>query len=239
MFEIGTALREARTRRELTLLDAQEATRIPMKHLAALEEERFEALPEEVYIRGFLRAYAEYLGLDDELFVGEFNSRIEASRPPPPPEPEPRLPLPALDLRAVLVGTACALAVASAVLAWRYVGGTAGTSALTAPSPPSTATTTTSTPQPAGRPLAGRARLILIAARGDCWLSVRTGSREGRVLFGGMLSQGDSLRFVRKKLWVRMGAPWNLTARLNGRALRNLPAKTGNVSITSAGLRPA
>src|SRR5215211_9444912 len=65
MFEIGSTLREARTRRELTLRDAQEATRIRLKHLAALEDERFDQLPEEVYVKGFLRAYADYLGLED------------------------------------------------------------------------------------------------------------------------------------------------------------------------------
>jgi cytoskeleton protein RodZ len=97
MFEIGDALREARTRRQLTLRDAQEATRIRLKHLAALEDERFDELPEEVYVKGFLRAYADYLGLDGELFVAEFNSRLDANRPPPPPESEPRLALPALN----------------------------------------------------------------------------------------------------------------------------------------------
>jgi cytoskeleton protein RodZ len=97
MFEIGDALREARTRRQPTLRDAQEATRIRLKHLAALEDERFDELPEEVYVKGFLRAYADYLGLDGELFVAEFNSRLDANRPPPPPESEPRLALPALN----------------------------------------------------------------------------------------------------------------------------------------------
>src|SRR5215218_561050 len=105
MFEIGSTLREARTRRELTLHDAQEATRIRLKHLAALEDERFDQLPEEVYVKGFLRAYADYLGLDGELFVAEFNSRLEANRPLPPPEPEPRFTLPRFNLHAVLLGT--------------------------------------------------------------------------------------------------------------------------------------
>ena len=83
------------------------------------------------------------------------------------------------------------------------------------------------------------ARLAVTASRGDCWLSVRVGSSDGHVLWQGMLREGSSLRFARKRLWVRMGAPWNLEASLNGRALRGLPADTGNVFITRAGVRPA
>jgi hypothetical protein len=79
-------------------------------------------------------------------------------------------------------------------------------------------------------------RLVLTATRGDCWLSVRKGSR---LLYEGMLLDGESLRFVSKRLWVRMGAPWNLKASLNGRTVTGLPADTANVSITRTGLRPA
>jgi hypothetical protein len=57
------------------------------------------------------------------------------------------------------------------------------------------------------------------------------------VLYEGTLREGDSLRFTRKRLWIRMGAPWNLEARLNGRT-RALPGETGDVVVTRAGLDP-
>jgi transcriptional regulator with XRE-family HTH domain len=240
MFEIGSTLREARTRRGLTLRDAHDATRIRSNHLAALEDERFDELPEEVYVKGFLRAYADYLGLDGELFVAEFNSRLEANRPPPPPESEPRLALPALNMRAALLGTACAIALAAGVLAWRYASGSEGGGASTASSGSTVRANASAPPvQPTRERATGGIRLVLTAARGDCWLSVRKGSREGRLLYEGMLLDGESLRFVSKRLWVRMGAPWNLRARLNGRAVTGLPVDTGNVVVTRAGLRPA
>jgi len=64
VFAIGAGLREARERQGLSLEQAAEATRIAARHLRALEEERFERLPEPVYARGFLREYAGFLGLD-------------------------------------------------------------------------------------------------------------------------------------------------------------------------------
>jgi hypothetical protein len=42
-----------------------------------------------------------------------------------------------------------------------------------------------------------------------------------------------------KRLWIRIGAPWNLEATLNGRVLRDLPTVTGNVIVTAEALVPA
>ena len=75
MFEIGSSLQEARLRQGVDLNEAEAATKIRAKYLRALEDERFEILPAQTYVKGFLRAYADYLGLDGQLYVDEFNSR--------------------------------------------------------------------------------------------------------------------------------------------------------------------
>ena len=69
MFEIGGSLREARLKRNLTPADVQKAIRIRDRYLQALEEERWELLPGDAYVKGFLRTYADYLGLDGNLYV--------------------------------------------------------------------------------------------------------------------------------------------------------------------------
>jgi len=97
LFEIGNSLREARVRRGIEFAQAELATKIRGKYLRALEEEHFEVLPAETYVKGFLRTYAEYLGLDGQLYVDEYNSRFvigeeqseararrSAARPAPP-----------------------------------------------------------------------------------------------------------------------------------------------------------
>ena len=75
MFEIGSSLREARLRKGLGFPELESGTKIRGKYLQALEDERFDILPGDSYIKGFLRTYAEYLGLDGQLYVDEFNSR--------------------------------------------------------------------------------------------------------------------------------------------------------------------
>src|SRR6266498_4776527 len=76
MFEIGSSLREARMRRKLELSQVERDTRIRAKYLRALEEERFDVLPGAAYAKGFLRSYADYLDLDAQRFVDEYNSRF-------------------------------------------------------------------------------------------------------------------------------------------------------------------
>ena len=79
MFAIGDSLREARTRRGLSPADVQKGIRIRERYLTALEEEKWELLPGEAYTKGFLRTYAEFLGLDGNLYVDEYNTRIRAT----------------------------------------------------------------------------------------------------------------------------------------------------------------
>ena len=78
MFDIGTTLRDARTRQDLDFPELEELTKIRPKYLRALEDERFDILPAPTYVKGFLRSYAEALGLDGQPFVDEYNSRFAA-----------------------------------------------------------------------------------------------------------------------------------------------------------------
>src|SRR5256885_10293441 len=76
MFEIGNSLREARLRQQLDFPELEQQTKIRAKYLKALEDEQFEVLPAPTYVKGFLRNYADALGLEGQLYVDEYNSRF-------------------------------------------------------------------------------------------------------------------------------------------------------------------
>lgn len=76
MFEIGNTLREARVRRNISLQQAEEETKIRVKYIQAMENEDFDVLPAGTYVKGFMRTYAEYLGLDSQLLIDEYNERF-------------------------------------------------------------------------------------------------------------------------------------------------------------------
>ena len=72
MDELGSLLREAREAKELTLAEAQQATRINSRYLEALEDGRYDLLPTKVHVRGYLRNYAKYLELDPKPLLDRY-----------------------------------------------------------------------------------------------------------------------------------------------------------------------
>jgi cytoskeleton protein RodZ len=69
---IGDTLSEARTRRGVDLDQVHAATGIRPRYLRAIEQEDWEALPEEFYARSFIRKYAQFLGVEPEPLVEEY-----------------------------------------------------------------------------------------------------------------------------------------------------------------------
>ena len=78
--KIGQTLEKARKVRGLTLDEVEHATKIRKRYLAGLEREDFGALPDAVYARGFLKTYANYLGLDGEELSRELKDRRKPRR---------------------------------------------------------------------------------------------------------------------------------------------------------------
>ena len=74
MFEIGDTLREARLRQGLTIKDVEDTLKIRGKYLQALEQDDFEVLPGDTFVRAFLRSYASFLGLEADVLVAEYAS---------------------------------------------------------------------------------------------------------------------------------------------------------------------
>jgi cytoskeleton protein RodZ len=87
---VGQDLRAARLRRGDDLATVSKALKIRKDHLEALEEDRIEALPGRTYAVGFVRTYADYLGLDAvqcvERYKAEIAGRTEDKEPPPFPD---------------------------------------------------------------------------------------------------------------------------------------------------------
>jgi cytoskeletal protein RodZ len=72
---IGDTLSEARTRRAVDLEEVHAATGIRPRYLEAIEQEDWDALPEEFYARSFIRKYARYLEVDPDPLVDEYRRR--------------------------------------------------------------------------------------------------------------------------------------------------------------------
>ena len=78
---VGKTLRDARNRRKLDLEQAEGSTKIRVRFLRALENEEWDVLPGETYVRSFIRTYANFLGLDGARLAEEHRRDVGAVRP--------------------------------------------------------------------------------------------------------------------------------------------------------------
>jgi cytoskeleton protein RodZ len=223
MFDIGSSLREARLRQDLDFPELEERTKIRPKYLRALEDERFDLLPAPTYVRGFLRSYAESLGLDGQPFVDEYNSRftvgeddapLRARRVPPPRRDRG----PRESRLAVVALLAIAVATALVIAAWRF-GGPEGEKVpgLDTTNGPSSSVDTSRAK--------GTARLVVRATNGSSWMEVRAASPAGKLLYSGTLEQGQRKPFQGRAFQLALAEPDNVVVRLNGNLIE-LPAGT-------------
>jgi cytoskeleton protein RodZ len=98
MGAFGEKLRREREMRGVTLDEISESTKISRRHLESLEKEDFDSLPGGIFNRGFVRAYARFLGLDEEQAVADY-AAVTTEQPPPPDQfplevhekPDPKL----------------------------------------------------------------------------------------------------------------------------------------------------
>jgi cytoskeleton protein RodZ len=90
----GTRLRVEREQRGITLDQISRSTKIGTRFLQALEQDRFDQLPGGIFNKGFIRAYARFLGLDEEQTLSDY---LTATSPgdPSPAVPETAVPVPA------------------------------------------------------------------------------------------------------------------------------------------------
>jgi cytoskeleton protein RodZ len=244
MFDIGASLREARTRRGLSLDDVTSGLRIRERYVTALEEERWELLPGEAYAKGFLRMYAEFLGLDGSLYVDEYNERVAAHAEEAlvPDSLAPRKSKSRLLFRAI-VGV---VAIAAVVAALNALG--SGTPTSTHVQPDLSNIANAAPPKKAATPLARVVRHVapskppvglIRAVTSRSWLSVRIGGANGKEIFRGFLNKGHNLTYdLHQNVWLRIGRPQALAIRIGKNPVRGLPGSTPvNLLLTSAGPR--
>ncbi len=87
MESLGSYLKRERELRQISVAEVAQSTRIPARILEDLENDRMEALPADVFVRGYLRAYARAVSLDEGDVLARHQSK---------PEPEAPAPLPAV-----------------------------------------------------------------------------------------------------------------------------------------------
>ena len=247
VFEIGATLREARVHKRLTLHQVEDDTKIRVKYLQAMENEEFASLPDPTYAQGFLRSYASYLGLDPQLFIDEYRSRVRTPGVRDPfagasaiaPRSHPHRRSGGLAFVALL---AVLILVVVYVLGLRSNHGSTGTKVN-----PSVLQTQSVSPSPhqfsAGpgpvspssspSPTAIQRSVVSLVASAPCYVAVHKDSATGTPLFQGVLKAGTPKQFIASGTLAIVvgGNPKNLSLTVNDHPVVTAGDKTGTVYL--------
>ncbi len=214
MFEIGSTLREARVRRNLTLQQVEEDTKIRVKYVQAMENEEFDIMPGPTYVKGFLRTYSAYLGLDPDVIIGEYRSREPRASYRVHEEPfggvstlgKPRSHRGRNTI--VLIAVACLVVLG---VIW-YLGRDQSPESQLPAKPDdlglaSSSPTPSPSPIPTVTPVPVKDIVKITAKKGECWIEARRDGPEGVKLYSGTIKDGERRKFRGRHLWFSLGNP--------------------------------
>ncbi len=82
MTSLGQELRQEREKRGVRLEEIAQATKVSLRFLTALENDRFDLLPGRFFSKAILRSYANYLGLDEKALLARYEALFPPEQPP-------------------------------------------------------------------------------------------------------------------------------------------------------------
>lgn len=234
MTDFGASFKKARESKGISLAQIATETRISTRFLTAIENEEFHLLPGGIFNRGFIRTYAERVGLDPEQALAGYERLSEFREP----TAEPLRAMSAQAKKAernlypIAIG-ALALLILIFYIATRESRSTVETPntpapvAAPAPAPPATPPeTTAAAPEPEPAP-AAEALAVEMEVRETTWIRVTTD--RNNVVPGEILQPGMTRRFTAQNaIDLIIGNAGGLTLKVNNQAVKAL-GKSGQV----------
>lgn len=224
----GAMLAEARTAAKLDLAEVSARTRIPQRHLAAIEAGEYAKLPSRTYAVGFSRTYARLLGLDERAVCEQVRLDLAAGDPQGPPlrpdrfEPGDPARIPSRRLAWLSLLAVVVLVVGAFSFYRTYFSPGLGPAPLTEPRAEPTQRAAGSTPA-AARPAAAASGPVVFTSLADgTWVKFYDGA--GKRLFEGQMAKGQTFTVPADaqgpKVWT--GRPNALAITIGGRAVPKL-----------------
>ncbi len=259
MGSFGERLQREREMRGITLEEIADSTKIGTRSLRALEEEDFDKLPGGIFNKGFVRAYARYLGIDEEQAVADFLAAAgESEQPLPNPKPTEKVAAYRSSNRGWAALLALLVLAAGGYAAWRLNLGPFATQAAPQSAPPAAVATppartadapVTAAEQAASSVPAEQAAttttgaavegfVLQVRAKQDCWLTI---TADDQVVMEGTLVAADT-REVRatRSVVLKLGNAAAVEVSHNQAVASPLgrPGEVKTVVFTPEGLQP-
>jgi cytoskeleton protein RodZ len=229
---VGEQLRDERVRRGKSLADVATDTRIPIRHLEAIERSEYGQLPGATYAVGFTRSYARAVELNESKLISEL--RVELSQsghnnyPAPTQSYEPTDPsrVPPRGLAWAAAGIAALLLIG--YLVWR--GNMIGAGAPVAPEAPAPEVTTAAAPATTTEVAADSNGEVVLTATEDVWLKIY--DADGKRLYENTLKANEKYSVPKDANgpMILTGRPDALTVTVGGKPVPTLGTAKRTIS---------
>ena len=240
--DLGSDLRQARERTGLSLSQLGGRTRIPLRHLLAIENNDFDKVPAGIFLRSFIRTYAREVGVDPEAAIADYRSMTNPINEFPPESPappvEPEIPsesvLHELNFSRPRWGFLVASALLIGVIAVnRYSADTSSdtlnATAVVPPAAPASNAPAIPTTQPIPVATTGTALQMEIRAQDHCWVRAVV---DGRPTLERLLQPGETQSLTAQRdIVLRVGDPAAFSYSVNGQAGKPLGAANEPVTV--------
>lgn len=234
----GQMLQAAREEKQWSYADTEEITKISIRYIQALEEEKYEILPGATYVKGYLRTYAKQLGLNSDEIIALYNSSASSELIPTLESPSTLVKVRPPWLRPAIIGSISGLAIVLIITV--VVLSQSGNRPVDSPYDPSALPTAPqiepATPAPSVPKVPNPEPSVAATQEGLtvqldftqlCWIEVRV---DGQPSWQGEFKAGTSkeVKGTSKIELVKVGNAGGITGTLNGKALPSL-GKSGAV----------
>ena len=252
---IGLSLRTAREAQGLSLEEVATRTRIPLRHLAAIEAGDYTSLPSPTYAVGFAKAYARAVGADEVATAQAVRVEVDRAGPRAPEyvpyeAPDPAR-VPSRGVTIVALGLALAILILGGL--WYasdfFRGFGDGFNAAPGSAPATTSSAVAPAPVAPARPVVPTGGQVVLTANDDVWLRVY--DADNKTLYLGSMKPGETYTVPAgaKDPMINVGRPDKLAVTLDGkpvpalgtgeRAIKDVKVDGAAMAARLAGTPPA
>ena len=218
MTSLGAFLRSKREERGIALEEMAEKTRIPLRYLSALEEDRLDALPGKVYERLFIRTYADLVGINVEELGRQFKEIQNTLELKVRPEDERRSPF--LKRGIYALGFLTVALVAALIFFRREPEQPARPEPEAIPNLVPAQASDSFIPQLPAAPLQLQSLSLELETTESNWVKI---SADDKTVFEAELQPGEKKTFAaEQRLKLTLGRAWGAQLRVNGQRLKKL-----------------
>ena len=228
----GSLLRSEREKQKKSLEDIEATLKISIKYLRAIEEDKYELLPADVFTKSYLRSYSGILGLENDPIIDLYDKQFKApaANEPEPPKKALWKKIPRFKFKYIYLLAVCIGLITISINLYKKQGIEKPADAIPEVKTDIVETMNIKPPEPSGKALPAKDLSLEISASELTWVSIKIDSTDPEEL---LLRAGESTTVkADEKFVLKIGNAGGTSLMFNGTDLGNLGPHGQLIDIT-------